>query len=434
MKLDNIIQDLFQFIDGSPTPYHCVESVIKKLNSKPITEQDSWTTNTYKNKTTNIVVRNKSSFVAFKLPEKVNAEKLSFRIIASHTDSPCLKLKIKGHKIQNSYQQWGTEVYGGSLINTWLDRDLYVAGLISYIDTKGKQCQKLIKLDKQLFRIPQLAIHLDRNVNEKGLLLNKQKHLIPIIGLENSKNLLNKVLESLPLKGEGINKETLFFDLSLCNKTPSSRGGVNEEFIYAPRLDNQAMCHASLAAFLNNKKIKPNTIPIICSFDHEEVGSESLAGASSNFLGSTLKNICRKFKCEQSLSEVQARSLMISADMAHAVHPNYSDMHDPEHLPLIGSGPVIKSNSNMRYASTPEMNTIFAKLCLENNVPFQNFVSRSDIGCGSTIGPMTSSQLGIRTIDVGNPMLSMHSSREMSGVDDHLNIIKVFSSFLEYND
>jgi len=434
MKQENTIKELFKFIDQSPTPYHCVESVVKKLDINPIDEATSWEPKAYKKNTNNIITRNHSSFVAFKLPNKIDPTKLSFRIIATHTDSPCLKLKIKGHRLNSSYQQWGTEVYGGSLINTWLDRDLYIAGLISYIDSKGQHQIKKIKLDQQLYRIPQLAIHLDRNVNEKGLLLNKQKHLIPIIGLEESKNLINHLLDFLPSKGKGINKDTLFFDLSLCDNTPPAIGGINDEFIYAPRLDNQAMCHASLSAFLKIQKTEHNTIPLICSFDHEEVGSESLAGAASNFLGSALGKICRKFNCEQSLSEIQARSLMISADMAHAIHPNYTDRHDPEHLPLIGSGPVIKSNSNMRYASTPEMNTLFANLCIKSKVPFQNFVSRSDIGCGSTIGPMASTKLGIRTIDVGNPMLSMHSSREMAGVRDHINIIRVFHRFLKHHD
>jgi aspartyl aminopeptidase len=428
--VSNNITDLLDFIDASPSPYHCVKSVEDRLKFKLLSEQIKWTKKEVSSK--NIVIRNKSSFVAFKLPKTLKKGGLSFRIIASHTDSPCLKLKVNGSSVSHQYHQWGTEIYGGVLLNSWLDRDLYVSGILSYINSKGKIIQELIKLDDYLFRVPQLAIHLDRDISTKGLQLNKQKHMQPLIGLEKNKNFLNLLMEKLPNKGRGIKKETLFFDLVLADRTPSKFGGIENEFIYAPRLDNQAMCHASIVALQNYNCSEDNIIPVVCSFDHEEVGSSSLAGAQSDFLHSVLTRLASVLKVEDDLPEMISRSYMISADMAHAVHPNYAEKHDPQHLPVIGSGPVIKTNSNMRYASNPETNTMFASLCLKSKINFQNFVSRSDIGCGSTIGPLASTKLGIKTIDVGNPMLSMHSAREMGGSEDHDSIIKVFKNFLAH--
>ena len=393
-------------------------NTLKKHRGIELKEDEDWNCQAG---TLYYVTRNDASIIAFRTPKKIDFSKIAYNMVAAHTDSPCLKLKpVKKAKTAN-YLQWGVEIYGGALLNSWLDRDLNISGRINYIH-KAKVHQKLISIKDLFFRVPQLAIHLDREVN-KGLKLNSETHMVPVLGLNNDdEQAFEKlILERLAVKGlkvEDISAMDLFFHDSL----PSSYGGMQNEFIYAPRLDNLAMTHASYEALL--AKAPKHKISLIASFDHEEVGSSSAHGACSNFLNSTLERITLALGgSRQDFMKVLTNSFLISADMAHAFHPNYQDRHDSVHRPLINQGPVIKSNARMRYATDSR----FALLCQQAKVSYQTFAGRNDIPCGSTVGPLISTQLGVSTIDVGNPQLSMHSAREMAGSQDHSMMIKVFT-------
>ena len=417
------IKKLMDFIDKSPSPFHAVSSSIEILESKgfkELKEKEVWS---LESGGSYYVERSSSSLIAFCLPiNKLN--NTSFNIVGAHTDSPCFKLKPHASASVGNYFQWGAELYGGVLINSWLDRDLSLSGRITLIDGQHLKSH-FIHLKDVKFRIPQLAIHLDRGVND-GLKLNKQQHLMPVLGLDKNQDLLQILLDQ-----NGISAKTADvggFDLYLHDSQASSLGGLNEEFIYAPRLDNLAMCHASLQALVLEKPM--SVISMAALFDHEEVGSTSAQGACSNFLPAVLERISLALGLsrDESLASLRA-SKMFSADMAHAVHPNYSERHDPDHHPLINQGPVIKINANQRYATDSETGAYFAMLCKAAKVNVQNFVSRNDCPCGSTIGPSVANNLGIPTVDVGNPLLSMHSIREMAGSEDHGDMIKVFKGF-----
>ena len=317
------------------------------------------------------------------------------------------------------------EVYGGVLLTSWFDKDLYFGGRLIVENSKGQLSSKIINVEKRL-RIPRLAIHLDRDVNKAGFKPNPQEQMFPVIGMSKEQS-----FEEWIKKETGVKGKILSWDLFLYDAEKSSLGGVDEEFIYAPRLDNLASVHASYEALKNSKALDKD-IQMVAYFQREEIGSTSQNGANSNFLESALNRIHATVSDnKEAFFQVIANSFFISADMAHAVHPNYSAMHDPNHKPRIDAGPVIKSNANMRYASDAFSIAKFKQWCTKSKVPFQDFCSRNDIGCGSTIGPMTASNIGIPTIDVGNPMLSMHSIREMCGVKDHDYIIKVFEQYFK---
>jgi aspartyl aminopeptidase len=416
--------DLLSFIEASPSPWHAVESLKKLHEGAVLAEEKGWQLEYGKNYG---VDRLGSSWAAWKMPEaKIDLEKLRFHIVAAHTDSPGLKLKPQSPKQVENYHQWGVEIYGGTLYNTWLDRDLGIAGMVHWLD--GDAVKTKLICDKECkIRVPQLAIHLDRDVNNQGLKLNPHKELMPILGLQQGKKFQDWIGNQV-----GVSKETqLHFDLWLFDTQAPAVGGLNEEFIYSARLDNLAMCHAG-AVSLSNARAGANMIPLFCSFHHEEVGSVSTQGADSNFLPSLLERTCLQLGMnrEQYLACLR-RSYLISADMAHALHPNYQDRHDGVHQPLMGRGPVIKGNANLRYAGSAATHVRFDQWCQKAGISFQNFVNRADLGCGSTIGPSIASNLGIDTIDVGNPMLSMHSAREMAALSDHEAMMKVMTTFYE---
>jgi aspartyl aminopeptidase len=422
------IHDLLEFIDRSPTPFHAVKEMKDKLSAQgysELEESDTWeliSNGKY------FLTRNDSSLIAFIVGTKTK-DASGFKIIGAHTDSPNLKLKPNPAYDKSGYSQLGVEVYGGVLLTTWTDRDLSLAGRIILKGKKQPQ-SKLVCFDEPLLRIPQLAIHLNRDVNEKGLALNKQNHLPPIFSLAgkkgSTKNLLEKrVAQKLKCKVTDI----LNMELSLYDTQSGAIGGTEEDFIFSGRLDNLASCHAALQALIESKTKDPMT-RVIAFYDHEEVGSDSAQGAGSPFLKDVLERLTLESdKPRETFFRSMANSFFISADMAHAVHPNYSEKHDAKHMPILNSGPVIKCNSNQRYATEGVSSVWFETLCKKAGVPVQKFVVRSDLGCGSTIGPITAANLGIRTVDVGNPMLSMHSIREMAGAKDHLPLIKAFKEY-----
>ncbi len=416
------VQSLLNFIDASSTSFHAVAHLKQELAAKgfeALNEKESWE---LKQQRKYFVTRADGSIIIFVTPKNWTPNS-SFKIIGAHTDSPCLKIKNNPISIKEGYQLLNVEVYGGVLLNSWFDRDLNFGGRIILEDENGQLGQKIITVKKKL-RIPRLAIHLDREVNKKGFTPNPQEHMFPIIGLREDISFEDWVKEETGIKGN-----ILSWDLFLFDATESSFGGIDEEFVYAPRLDNLASVHASFEA-LKASDFSEGTIQMAVYFQHEEIGSESQNGANSNFLEATLKRI-QAFvsREEETFYKTIARSFFISADMAHAVHPSYANRHDPNHKPSIGKGPVIKSNANMRYATDAFSIAKFKQWCQKANIPFQDFCSRNDIGCGSTIGPMVASNLGIPSIDIGNPMLSMHSIREMCGTRDHDDIIKVFKEF-----
>jgi aspartyl aminopeptidase len=430
---------LIGFLNASPTPFHAVETATNRLialGAVRLDEKEPWA---LKPGQTAFVVRNGSSIVALRAPNDVSRPK--FRIVAAHTDSPCLKLKPRPPDPSANYRQWGVEVYGGVLYNSWLDRDLGVAGRVSLMEG-GAVKSVLVRTEDRPFRIPQLAIHLDRGVNDSGLVLNAQRHLQPVLGLVDPSPpgigaILGHARSDRSLEGwleetVGAPFSALDFELHLYDTSLSGYGGLNDEFIYSGRLDNLAMSHAALEAFcLENGGAAANgTIQIAALFDNEEVGSTSAQGANSNLISSVLERALLALggSREGALAAL-ARSHLISADMAHAIHPNYPEKHEPYHYPLLNRGPVIKGNANMRYATNGETAALFRGLCDRAGVPAQDFINRADLACGTTIGPHVAAALGMPTVDVGNPMLSMHSAREMCGSEDHGMMIRAFREF-----
>ena len=415
------IQSLLEFIDRSPTPFHAVQEITNTLSNKDfieIKETDAWR---LKPNGRYFLTRNDSSLIAF-----VVGSKPEFKIIGAHTDSPNLRLKPQAVYAKNGYLQLGVEVYGGVLLSTWTDRDLSLAGRVVLAGKKNPST-KLVRFKQALLRIPQLAIHLNRNVNKKGLILNEQNHLPPIFSMQN-KSAPDEVLKKMvarELKCKPVN--IMGLDLSLYDTQPGALAGAEREFIFSGRLDNLASCHSAMHA-LTGSTMKDPATRVIAFYDHEEVGSESAQGAGSPFLKDVLERIILSEKREGFL-RAMANSFFISADMAHAIHPNYSEMHDNQHMPIINGGPVIKSNAGQRYATDAMSSVWFESLCKKAGIPVQKFVVRSDLGCGSTIGPITAANLGVRTVDIGNPMLSMHSIREMAGANDHELLIRAFKEF-----
>jgi aspartyl aminopeptidase len=419
---DPHIERLLAYIDASPSPFHAVEqskSLLIKAGFTPLDESKEWQLSPGESY---YVERSGGSIIAFRIP-KLHKE-VKFNIVGAHTDSPCFKLKPKVATKTANYYQWGAETYGGLLKNSWLDRDLNLSGRITLI-RNGKTESYLVSLNSKRFRIPQLAIHLDSEIRE-SLKLNAQQHLLPVFGLDDGYDLIQIILDENKLNLKS--SDVAAFDLVFHDANPSSFGGLNNEFIYAPRLDNLAMCHASLEAICRTEPTSVVTVAAL--FDHEEVGSVSDRGACSSFLPAILERIALSLKCDrEGYLTALSSSYMLSADMAHAVHPNYAEKHDRDHCPLVNHGPVIKHNANQRYATNSETAAYFSLLCQEAGVPVQEFVSRNDCPCGSTIGPSVASKLGMKTVDVGNPMLSMHSIREMAGSKDHSMMIRVFEEF-----
>ena len=415
-------QNLLNFIDSSSTCFHVVTNLKEELTLLNYQELHEYGTWSLQKDEKYFVTRADGSIIIFNTPKNWTSD-YALKIIGAHTDSPCLKIKSNPLSTKEGYQLLNVEIYGGVLLTSWFDRDLNFGGRLIIENELGELEQKTVSIKKKL-RIPRLAIHLDREVNKQGFTPNPQEHMFPIIGLS------DKICFEDWLKEEtGVTGTILSWDLFLFDAEKSSFGGINNEFVYAPRLDNLASVHASFEA-LKQSKNTDNTVQMAVYFQHEEIGSESQNGAGSNFLEATLKRI-HSFATanEEDYFKAIARSFFISADMAHAVHPNYQSKHDANHRPLIGDGPVIKSNANMRYATDAFSIAKFKQWCKKAHVPFQDFCSRNDIGCGSTIGPMTAAKIGIPTIDIGNPMLSMHSIREMCGTKDHNLIINVFTEF-----
>jgi aspartyl aminopeptidase len=427
------VADLLAFIDRSPTPYHAVAESVRRLEDagyQAIREDEVWELGPGDRR---FAVRHEGSLVAFQLGAVSPAEG-GFHILGAHTDSPNLRLKPKPDIEAEGYRQFGVETYGGALLHTWLDRDLSLAGRVTL---RGEPNPRTVLIDfaRPILRIPNLAIHLQPELSKEGLKLNAQQHMVPIAGLEDSPSLRELLISELRAQNqiEVEAGDVLAFDLMTYDTQPSTVSGLQGEFIHAARLDNLSSCHAALTALTEAGSAPLSQhARVVVLYDHEEVGSRSAQGAASPLLGNTLERATSGFEGgePQGVERALSRSTLISVDMAHAVHPNYADRHEPKHRPIIGRGPVIKTNANQSYASDAQTAGLFAGLCDSLDIEPQHFVSRSDLGCGSTIGPITAARVGIRTVDVGNPMLSMHSCREMAGSADVKPMIDVLRSFM----
>jgi aspartyl aminopeptidase len=416
-----VARDLLAFIQASPSPYHAAAEARRRLEANgfsELDERDEWRIEAGGR---HFVVRSGASLLAFVAGTKPPAEG-GFVMVGAHTDSPNLRVKPSPEQSSAGYRQLGVEIYGGVLLSTWLDRDLSIAGRVTLSDGETR----LVRFERALCRIPMLAIHLDREVNLRGLILNAQTHMLPIWSLETSKQRFAELLAAeLGVKPDQVRG----FDLCLYDVQPGSIGGGAHEFLLSPRLDNLASCHAGIEALIAAGNAGSAT-RVVVLYDHEEVGSQSAAGAKSRFVASVLERLAGP--ATQALGRALARSVLVSADMAHAVHPNYADKHDRQHSPVIGKGPAIKLNANQSYATDAPSAAMFLEACREAGFAPQHFVSRADMPCGSTIGPITAAALGIRTIDVGNPMLSMHSCRETAGSGDVEPMMRALSFMLAH--
>jgi len=430
--MSDLVVDLLAFIDRSPTPYHAVAEAVRRLQSagyRAIGEDEVWSLAPGDRRFT---IRHEGSLVAFQVGEASPAD-AGFRIVGAHSDSPNLRIKPRPDVDAEGYRQLGAEPYGGVLLHSWLDRDLSLAGRVTLRGARETRTL-LIDFARPLLRIPNLAIHLQQELEKDGLKLNAQQHMVPIIGLQDSPDLRELLATELRAQHRiDVDKsDVLAFDLMTYDVQPSAVSGVRGEFIHASRLDNLASCHAGVTALIGACTAPlPQFTRAVVIYDHEEVGSRTAQGAAGPLLAGTLERCIRGLKGDepQGLERALARSALISVDMAHAVHPNFPDRHDPGHRPVIGRGPVIKINANQSYASDAETAGLFANLCSASGIEPQHFVSRNDQRCGSTIGPISAARTGIRTVDVGNPMLSMHSCREMAGTADVEPMIDILRAF-----
>ncbi|XP_002155387.3 aspartyl aminopeptidase [Hydra vulgaris] len=432
---------LIDFINASPSPYHVIQNCREKLLSvgfSEIFEKDKWKINKGGKY---FVTRNQSSVIAFAVGKQFNGGN-GFSIIGAHTDSPCFVVKPNSKKEESGYLSVGVQCYGGGIWSTWFDRDLTLAGRVLVKDS-GKAASinhQLVHIKKPILRIPHLCIHLQREMNE-NFSINKEVHLLPIIATKAFDDQLNKsvgvgvkhhsVLVNLLCNELQCQQENLLdFDLCLTDTQPATVGGAYDEFIFAPRLDNLFNCYSSLQALIDSIEDdlqEETNIRMIALYDNEEVGSESAQGACSMLTENIMRRVC--IDLNSSFEQSVANSFLISADQAHAVHPNYADKHEKNHRPAFHGGPVVKFNANQRYATTAVTASLLRVIANSCNVPLQDVVVRNDSTCGTTIGPIISARIGIRTIDIGGPQLAMHSIRETcctSSVDQCLVLFKEF--------
>ncbi|EDR12817.1 aspartyl aminopeptidase [Laccaria bicolor S238N-H82] len=421
-----------KFVNASPTPFHAVHNAalrLEKAGFQKIREKDSWE-NEVQPGGKYFFTRNQSALVAFTLPQKWK-QGTGLSVVATHVDSPNLKIRPISKRSKSAYLQVGVETYGGGIWHSWLDRDLSIAGRVVIAEKTGGFTSKLLKLDRPILRIPTLAIHLDRNINE-SFKFNQETEFVPILGLiedhiqdNHHPALLSLLAGELSIAPEEIHD----FELSLYDTQPACLGGLNNEFIFSPRMDNlvSSFCAVEAIAEAVQATSLEGNVNCIALFNHEEIGSVSSSGAESSLVPSLLNRLS---PTPSTLAQSIANSFLISADMGHALHPNYSSKHEEKHKPIMNRGIVIKTNAKQRYASDAISTFIVKQLVERKGGRVQEFEVRNDMACGSTVGPMLS-KIGIRTVDVGNAMLSMHSIRETAGSHDVQNAIDLFSSLFE---
>ncbi len=421
---------LLDFLRASPTAFHATENIVNSLTAAGFTrlhEADAWQLVPGKRY---FCVRNDSSVIAFVFGKKDLLE-TGIRFVGAHTDSPCLKVKPQPELVRKNYLQLGVEVYGGALLAPWFDRDLSLAGRVTYVTPQNTIASALINFKTPIATIPSLAIHLDREVNNSRS-INPQKDIVPVLMQlppEKSFNpsfkalLLTQLKHQIPATDAA---KILNYEMSFYDTQPPTLIGYQQEFIASARLDNLLSCYTGMQAILCSD---PEVSSLLICTDHEEVGSTSCCGANGPMLQQFLE---RLLPDGETLARVIERSLMISADNAHGVHPNFMDKHDENHGPLLNQGPVIKINNNQRYATTSETGAFFQWISEKAQVPVQTFVTRTDLACGSTIGPIVAANIGVKTIDVGVPTFAMHSIRELAGVADAHYLYRALIEFYSH--
>lgn len=425
-----MIQRLLDFLDASPVNFLAVQRITEELEQNGFRRLDPREPLGEIHAGDRLfVTKNDSSIYAFRIGSKPMAD-VGFHMVCAHCDSPTFRIKPNAEMLcEGGIVKLNTEVYGGPIMSTWFDRPLTLAGRVIVRGDDALHPQTLLMhVKRPLMQICNLAIHFNRQVND-GVKLSKQKDMLPILGiindeLEQGNMLMNLICETLHVKKE----EVLDFDLYLADATPACTFGPHDEFISSGRLDDLSMCFAGLEALLGTETT--DTTKVLAIFDNEETGSQTKQGAGSPFLASLLKRIAwQQSGTEEAFWQAIERAFMISADNAHAWHPNYGEKYDPTNHPLLGAGPVIKFNAAQKYASDAVSASVFAEICCEAGVPCQRFVNHSDVAGGSTLGNILASSLPLRGVDMGNAILAMHSCRETGSTTDHAYCVRAFTQF-----
>ena len=418
MNKEDFNEGLMGFLDASPTPFHATQNMAMMFENAGFIQLDETKKWELQKGSKYYVTRNDSSIIAFTYPKNDSR----YIMVGAHTDSPNLKLKPNPVIKEHGVVKFGVESYGGLLLNPWFDRDLSLAGRVSYVDSENRLQNALINVQKKIALIPSLAIHLDDKANKERT-VNKQTDICPILTTNEDFDFDDFIKWQLSKNGINDVKEIYANELSFYDTQKASYVGLRDDFIASARLDNLLSCYTGMLSICSIDTDKPM---LFIASDHEEVGSESTSGAGGSFLENTLH---RMFDDYEEYTQMVRSSLMISADNAHAIHPNYPSKHDASHSPHINKGVVIKVNANQRYASNSATIAKFMKTASELDQHIQKFVTRSDMGCGSTIGPITATRIGIDTIDVGLPTWAMHSIREVAGSDDAHSLYKIVTGF-----
>ncbi|GAA0952815.1 MULTISPECIES: M18 family aminopeptidase [Streptomyces violaceusniger group] len=414
--------DLMSFLRASPSPYHAVASAAERLEKagfRRIEETAPWD-----GAAGGRFLLRGGAIIAWYVPEGAEAA-TPYRIVGAHTDSPNLRVKPIPDTGAHGWRQIAVEIYGGALLNTWLDRDLGLSGRITLRDGS----HHLVSVDRPLMRVPQLAVHLDRSVNTEGLKLDKQRHMTPIWGLGGVEegDLIRFVAEEAGVAAE----EIAGWDLMTHSVEPPAYLGRDRELVAGPRMDNLVSVHAGTAALIAAAHQELPYIPVLAAFDHEENGSQSDTGADGPLLGTVLeRSVFARGGAYEERARAFAGTVCLSSDTGHAVHPNYAERHEPGHHPRPNGGPILKVNVNQRYATDGAGRAVFAAACERAGVPWQTFVSHNSMPCGTTIGPITAARHGIATVDIGIAILSMHSARELCGAQDPRLLAKALHAFL----
>lgn len=422
--------DLIGFVNASPSPYHAAAEAVRRLAAAGFSEAplaEGWPSGAGR-----YVVRDGGTVFAWAVPEGVRAA-APFRLLGAHTDSPALRVKPRPDTGRAGVRQLGVEVYGGPLVNSWLDRDLGLAGRVVVRTPDGPQT-RLLRVHRPVLRVAQLAIHLDRDLSSGGLQLNAQQHLAPIWSLGapdvgGFARFLAAELDVAP--GDVLSHDIVTYDL-----TGGALAGADEEFVSSARLDDQCCAHAAVSALTAiADHPAPQHISALVLFDHEEAGSQSATGARGAWLGRQLeRSVLARGGGREDFLRAVAGSVHVSADMTHATHPNYPDKHEPEHFLVMNGGPAVKISANALYGTDAPTHAAFLLAAEQAGVPVQYFVNRSDVRSGSSIGPIVAAGLAIATVDVGNPMLAMHSAREICGSADPAMMIAAMQAFLAPSD
>ncbi|MET7933366.1 M18 family aminopeptidase [Streptomyces sp. NPDC005322] len=416
--------DLMSFLRAGPSPYHAVAQAAERLEKAGFRQAEE--TAPWDGGNGGKYVLRGGAIIAWYVPEGASPS-TPYRIVGAHTDSPNLRVKPIPDTGAYGWRQIAVEIYGGALLNTWLDRDLGLSGRLTLRDGS----HHLVSIDRPLLRVPQLAVHLDRSVNTEGLKLDKQRHMTPIWGLGNVEegDLIRFVAEETGVAAEEVGG----WDLMVHSVEPPAYLGRDRELVAGPRMDNLLSVHAGTAA-LAAVAARPQLthIPVLAAFDHEENGSQSDTGADGPLLGNVLeRSVFARGGTYEDRARAFAGTVCLSSDTGHAVHPNYAERHEPGHHPMPNGGPILKVNVNQRYATDGAGRAVFVAACERAGVPWQSFVSHNSMPCGTTIGPITAARHGIATVDIGVAILSMHSARELCGAQDPRLLAKALTAFLE---